>query len=234
MYRDYLAPFRIALGGLVHAFRTQRHMRIHLYVTLLTIVGALFLHLRVREILLLLFVINLVLVTEMFNSVIESMVDFISPQFHPNAKIVKDLSAGAVLISTIMALIAGVLIMLGDESRERLPLSVVQQIKGVPVVQRIVLGLFILFILVVIAKGLGKRGKVFQGGLVSGHAAIGFFLAGTLYFISGQILIFGIGAFLAILIAQSRYEARFHSVLELIFGAAIGSLLSLFLFGLSI
>lgn len=218
----------------MHAFRTQRHMRIHLYVTLLTIVGALFLHLRVREILLLLFVINLVLVTEMFNSVIESMVDFISPQFHPNAKIVKDLSAGAVLISTIMALIAGVLIMLGDESRERLPLSVVQQIKGVPVVQRIVLGLFILFILVVIAKGLGKRGKVFQGGLVSGHAAIGFFLAGTLYFISGQILIFGIGAFLAILIAQSRYEARFHSVLELIFGAAIGSLLSLFLFGLSI
>ncbi len=232
MYRDYLGPFRVALGGLIHAFRTQRHMRIHLYVTLLTIATALFLHLGVREILLLLFVINLVLITEMFNSVVESIVDFVSPQFHPNAKIIKDLSAGAVLLTTIMALIAGVLILLGDQVWERLPLSITMSHPGIPVIQRIVLGLFILFILVVVAKGLGKRGQVFQGGLVSGHAAIAFFLAGTLYFLTNQMIISTIGLLLAFLIAQSRYEAKFHSVLELLFGAIIGVLLSVFLFGL--
>lgn len=133
-----------------------------------------------------------------------------------------------------MAFIAGVLILLGDQVKERLPLSMHLSHQGIPVVQRIVLGLFILFILVVVAKGLGKRGQVFQGGLVSGHAAIGFFLAGTLYFLTGRFIIAAIGAFLAFLIAQSRYEAKFHSILELLFGAMIGILLSVFLFGLSL
>jgi diacylglycerol kinase (ATP) len=232
--KDALTPFRIAFGGLVRTFRTQKHMRVHLYVTLITILGAILLNLQVREVLVLLFMINLVLVAEMFNSAIEATVDLVSPDYNPLAKFAKDISAGAVLITTLMALVVGTLVAVGEDAWERIKLSLTSESIGLPVVPRIILGLFALFIIVVIGKGLGKRGRVFQGGIVSGHAGVGFFLAGTIFFLTDQVVVSAIAILLALLIAQSRWEARFHSLFELSLGALVGVLLSIVLFGLSI
>ena len=232
--KDVLSPFKVALNGVVHTFRTQGHMRIHLYVTLIIILGALILNLRIKEVLVLLFMINLVLVSEMFNSAIEATVDLVSPKYHPLARFAKDISAGAVLITTLMALIVGLLTALGEETWERIRLSLTSESLGVPVVPRIILGLFLVFIFTVIGKGIGKRGRVLQGGLVSGHSSIGFFLATTICFITDKILVASIAILLALLIAQSRYEARFHSLAELSLGAVLGILLSIMLFGINV
>lgn len=229
--RDFLQPFKVALGGVVYTFRTQRHLRIHIFAVLVVVMLGILFGLRSRELMVLLFTVTLVLVAEMFNSAIEATVDLVQPEFHPLAKFAKDISAGAVLITTVLALVIGTLIILGDNGWERIKLSLTSDSLGVPPLQRAILGIFIVFIVVVIGKGLGKRGQVLHGGLVSGHAALGFFLAGAIMFLTDTWLVSAIGILLAAIIAQSRWEAKIHTIFELTLGAAVGVILSLILFG---
>jgi len=220
--KDIVTPFRVAINGIVHTFRTQKHMRVHIYVTLITVIGAMALRMRIREILVLLFMITFVLVAEMFNSAIEATVDLVSPNYHPMAKFAKDISAGAVLLTTVMAIAVGSLIALGEGNWERIRINLASGGTGAPVA-----------LIVIIGKGLGKHGRALQGGLVSGHAAIGFFFATSVFFLTDNLLVGALGVLLAGLIAQSRWEAKIHSVFELTLGAAVGVILGLVLFGLA-
>lgn len=229
--KDFLTPFRVAFEGVVYTFRTQRHMRIHLYVTLAIVLLAMLLNLRTREILILLFMINFVLVAEMFNSAIEATVDLASPNYHPLAKFAKDIAAGAVLVTTLMAVTAGVLIAIGDDLWERIRISLLSEQPGLPSVPRLILGCLALLVIVIVGKGLGRRGTILRGGLVSGHAAYGFFFAGAIFWISNNPVVTALGLVLAFIIAQSRWEAKIHSVYELVLGGTVGLVLSLVVFG---
>jgi len=230
--RDFLAPFKTALSGLVYTFKTQRHMRFHLYVVSIVLILGILFRLRLRELLVLLFVISLVLVAEMFNSAIEATVDLVQPNYHPLAKFAKDIAAGAVLITTLLALLGGTLMLLGEDRWEQIRISLTTDSIGAPTNTRILVGLFVVFIAVIVGKGLGKRGRVFRGGLVSGHAAFGFFLATTIMFVSQNVLVSGLAILLAAVIAQSRWEAKIHTVFELSLGAAVGVVVAIVLFGL--
>jgi diacylglycerol kinase (ATP) len=232
--RDLTGPFKVAFSGIIHTFRTQRHMRIHLYVTLIVVLGALVLNLRMREILVLLFMITFVLVAEMFNSAIEATVDLVSPRYHPLAKFAKDIAAGAVLVTTIMAIIVGCMIAIGDQQWERIRISLTAESIGAPVWIRILAGVFLVFVSVVIGKGLGARGQVLQGGLVSGHSALGFFFATSVFFLTDNVTVSAIAILLAVLVAQSRWEAKIHSVFELTLGATVGVILGVLLFGIAL
>jgi diacylglycerol kinase (ATP) len=229
---DLLAPFKVALSGVAFTIRTQRHMRFHLYVVLVVVLLALFLNFGTRELLVLLFTITLVVVAEMFNSAIEATVDLVQPSYHPLAKFAKDIAAGAVLITTILALMVGGVLILGDRRWEALKITMAGEGIGLNPMIRLLLGSFVLFLVVVIGKGLGKRGQVLQGGLVSGHAAYGFFFASATIFLTENALASGIAILLACIIAQSRYEAKIHSIVELTLGAGVGVVLSLVFFGL--
>jgi diacylglycerol kinase (ATP) len=230
--RDLLAPFKVAMRGLVYTFKTQRHMRFHIYLVLVVILLGMFVNLGHREMLVLLFTISLVLVAEMFNSAIEATVDLVQPNYHPLARFAKDISAGAVLITTMMALIVGGMLILGENRWEEIKINLTAESFGIGVAPRIGLGALVLFFIVVIGKGLGKRGQVLRGGLVSGHSAYGFFLATTIMLITDQMLVAAIAILLAAIVAQSRWEAKIHSIFELSLGAAVGVMLALLLFGL--
>lgn len=206
-------------------------MRVHLYITMTVVLGALLLDLHVREILVLMFMITFVLVAEMFNSAIEAVIDLVSPNYHPLAKFAKDISAGAVLITTIMAIVVGTLIAVGDVQWERIRISLTSHDLGTPVIVRLIMGAVIVLLVVVVGKGLGKHGQILRGGIVSGHAAIGFFFATAMFFLTDNILVTAIGLGLASLVAQSRWEAKFHSVFELTLGATVGIILGVLLFG---
>lgn len=229
--RDLITPFKAAIRGLVYTFRTQRHMRFHIYVVLTVVLLGIFFGLRLRELMILIFTVSLVLVAEMFNSAIEATVDLVEPRYHPLAKFAKDIAAGAVLITTIVALVVGALLVLEENRWEEIKLSLVSESIGVTAPVRIVFGCFLVFLVVVIGKAMGKHGQVLQGGLVSGHAAYGFFLAGSIMFLTDRPLVSAIAILLACLVAQSRWEARIHSIFELTLGAAVGVILSLILFG---
>ena len=230
--KDFIASLGVAVHGLVFTFKTQRHMRFHLYVVLTVILLGLLVNLPLREMLVLLFTISLVLVAEMFNSAIEATVDLISPNYSPMAKFAKDISAGAVLITTIMALIVGGLLILGENRWEAIKINMTTESVGLPMASKFLFGWVVLFILIIIGKGLGKRGRVLQGGRISGHAAYAFFFATSTIFITNNAVATAIALLLAAIVAQSRYEAKFHSAFELAVGTLVGVIVALVLFGL--
>ncbi|MDX9954519.1 MAG: diacylglycerol kinase family protein [Anaerolineae bacterium] len=106
-----LASFRFASAGLWDVVRTQRNFRIHLGVTAVVIVMGLWLGVSRQEWASLFLSIGRVLVAEIFNTGAEVLVDLTSPTYHPLAKRVKDLAAGAVLLSAGVAVVVGLLLL---------------------------------------------------------------------------------------------------------------------------
>src|SRR5688572_8226792 len=175
--RDLLKPFTNAIAGVVYAFRTQRHMRVHLYTVVVIILIGFFMQLRLREMIVLLFMMSFVVVAEMFNSAIEAVVDLAEPKYHPLAKFAKDMAAGGVLVTTMTAIVVALLLFIGDGRWQEIALQLKSAELQTSVPQRIAVGMVVLMVFIVIGKGMGKRGQVLKGGLVSGHAAFAFFCA---------------------------------------------------------
>jgi diacylglycerol kinase len=100
--------FGYALAGIGHAWRTQPHLRIHVGIALLALVLAWALALTPPEWAIILAAITLVLVLELLNTAVEAAVDLASPDHHPLAKIAKDVTAGAVLVAAIGAVLVAV------------------------------------------------------------------------------------------------------------------------------
>ena len=99
--------FKNATKGIVYCLINERNMKIHIALACLAGCLAWYLSLDRYEILILLVTIASVLVTEMLNTVVEAVVDIVSPEIHPLAKIAKDVAAGAVLITAITSLLVG-------------------------------------------------------------------------------------------------------------------------------
>jgi diacylglycerol kinase len=116
--RNILDSFRFAFSGLWYALRTQRNTRIHLTVAVTVIMLGVWLGLSFTQWAVLALTIGFVLVGEMLNTVAETLVDLVSPGYHPLAKIVKDVTAGAVLLTAIVSVIVGLLV-LGPSLWER-------------------------------------------------------------------------------------------------------------------
>jgi diacylglycerol kinase len=103
--------FSYAWNGFMEVIK-ERNFRIHLVAALFVIVVGLYVELVLIEWALIILVIGIVLISEMFNSVIEQMIDYIKPEIHPTAKLIKDIAAGGVLVSSIIAVIIGLIIFL--------------------------------------------------------------------------------------------------------------------------
>ena len=109
--RSFFKGFRFAAAGLVYVFHSQRNFRVHLLVATAVGLVGLWLRLPVLPWAILTLTVGSVLVTEILNTAAESLVDLVSPAYHPVAKRVKDLTAGAVLIAALVSVVVGVLIL---------------------------------------------------------------------------------------------------------------------------
>lgn len=106
----FIKSFGYALSGIGHAFKSQFNFRFHLIALLAVVIAGWYFHLTVTEWLWIIVVSVLVLTAELFNTAIEVLVDLVSPNIHPKAKIIKDVAAGAVLITAIGAVLTGLII----------------------------------------------------------------------------------------------------------------------------
>jgi diacylglycerol kinase len=106
-----LHSFRYAFSGTVSLVRNENNVTVHLTIALLVIVTGCFLALSNLEWCLLIVQIGFVLTAEAFNTSIEKLADRVSPAIDPAIKLVKDIAAGAVLISAVTAAIVGILIL---------------------------------------------------------------------------------------------------------------------------
>ena len=110
--KDLPTSFLYAAKGLRYAFSTQRNFRIHVGFALLAFALGLFLGLNKSDLAIMALTATSVLVVELLNTAIESVVDLaIGKRFHPLAKIAKDCSAGAVLVASISSLVIAILLL---------------------------------------------------------------------------------------------------------------------------
>jgi len=106
-----IESFRHAFAGLAHALRTQRNARIHVLVAVAVIVLAVALGIESIKWAMILLTIGFVFVAELFNTVVEAVIDLVTEEYRPLAKTAKDVAAGAVLIAAVTAVIVGVLLL---------------------------------------------------------------------------------------------------------------------------
>ena len=110
--KDLPTSFFYAAKGLRYAFSTQRNFRIHVGFAIVAFALGLVLGLNKSDLAIMSLTATSVLVVELLNTAIESVVDLaIGTRFHPLAQIAKDCSAGAVLVASISSLLIAVLLL---------------------------------------------------------------------------------------------------------------------------
>jgi diacylglycerol kinase len=97
---------------MAYCVRTQRNLRIHLSITVLVLAASVALRVTLPELAVLVFCIMVVIVAEMLNTALECSIDLITSDYHPLAKLSKDVSAGAVLVASLGASAVGAIIFL--------------------------------------------------------------------------------------------------------------------------
>ena len=110
--RKRLASFKHAFSGLRSLIKHEHNSRLHLIAALLVIGMGLILGVSRTEWMILVIIIAIVFITEILNSAIESLADYVSPEYSSIIKRVKDYCAAAVLISAITSVIVGLIIFL--------------------------------------------------------------------------------------------------------------------------
>lgn len=108
--KHHTISFKHAIDGIIYTFKTQPNFRVHTFFAVLAILSGIFFNISSSQWSVIIFVIGLVIVCEMINTSLESVTDLLTDQYHLKAKIAKDVSAGMVLVSAIIAVITGLLI----------------------------------------------------------------------------------------------------------------------------
>ncbi len=229
--RTLLESFNYAFEGIIYAFKTQRNIRLHFLTTGLVLILSLLLQLTKLEIIILLGVIAFVIVTEMINTAVEVTVDLITKEYHPMAAIAKNVAAGAVLVSSSLAVIVGYLIFFPKLDSTIPP--VIISLQRSPAYLSLI-AILLTIVLVIVGKSLTKRGKPVQGGMPSGHTALGAAAATAIFFTAQNNLVAVLLGFLVFLIAESRIENNIHSITEVIAGGLLGFFVTLLVFQLMI
>ncbi len=109
---SWVRSFAHAVRGLVVAVRTTPSIWVQLVAFLCALALGAYLQISRVEFVLLILASGLVLVAEMINTALEIDMDLTSPEYHPHARDVKDVAAGAVLLASLFAVVVGVCIFL--------------------------------------------------------------------------------------------------------------------------
>jgi diacylglycerol kinase (ATP) len=225
--------FDHAYRGLIYAVRTQRNMRFHVVVATVVLIGSLFLGVSKLELAALVLVIVVVFTTEMFNTALEFAVDLATKEYHPLAKLAKDVSAGAVLVSSVGAVLVGYLIL--ADNLGPLSLETLDTIRRKPAHLTLV-ALGVVVLLVLFGKAVTHSPRSFAGGMPSGHAAVAFagWVAASFVAADGRYggLVSVITLLMALLVSQSRVESGTHTFYQVAMGAVIGIIVTVAAFQL--
>lgn len=101
--------FKYAFKGLMHIGKDQA-VRIQLVLMGVAITLAFFLRFNVYEMCITLLCCAMVVSSEIINSLLEKIMDFMHPDYHKQIEIIKDMSAGMVLLVCILVLIVGIIL----------------------------------------------------------------------------------------------------------------------------
>lgn len=225
--KNIINSFNNAISGIIYALKSERNMKIHMTAAVVVLLFSFFTNISRLEFLVLVFTISLVIITEMVNTAIENIVDIATDNYHPLAKIAKDVAAGAVFISMLNALIVAYIIFFNKLSYASH--LVITRVQKTPThVTFIAAGMVLIAVLVL--KAYLNKGTPFHGGMPSGHAALAFSTATAISFITQDVSVITLCLILAFLVAQSRIEGKIHNALEVFLGGLLGVVLTILIF----
>ncbi|PIP26670.1 MAG: diacylglycerol kinase [Candidatus Moranbacteria bacterium CG_4_9_14_3_um_filter_40_7] len=107
---QFKKSLRYAFRGLDYVVRHEKNFQNQLVAAILVMIAMIYFNLAKWEIVLLFLVIMVTLIMELLNTVMERVVDMLKPSVHPYAKLIKDLMAAAVLVTSILAVVIGIVI----------------------------------------------------------------------------------------------------------------------------
>lgn len=147
-----LNSFKLAWEGLSYVLSSQINMKIHFFVAFFALILAMWVDLPFSQFVWVLFSIFFVLCMETINTAVERTVDLITSDYHPLAKLAKDISAGMVLLASLFAMLVGLLVFTEPVLSQfglQLPFSVHYMAAAIT----------ILFLWMIIIGGIRRRGN---------------------------------------------------------------------------
>lgn len=230
--QKFLKGFDYAYEGLVWAINHEKNMKFHLLALAILLVASLFFNLSRVEMISLVFAVCFVLGFELLNTALEQAVNLASGgKYSPFAKASKDLAAAAVFIAALNALFVAYLIFFDKfiDFYNSVFVRITKQPSHLAVIT-----LSLVIVVTIFLKGVFYQGHgtAFKGGFVSGHTSLAFCLATIGIMQSQEVLVKLLFLLLALIIAESRYEADIHSIPEIIRGAILGTSMAMAIFGI--
>lgn len=108
----FIKSFRYAIEGLIAAAKSEANVQFHLVFALIVVLAGFFFAIHAWEWVAVILCISMVMGMELINTSIEKAMDLLHPDQHPKVKIIKDIAAGAVLLTSIGSAIIGLIIFL--------------------------------------------------------------------------------------------------------------------------
>lgn len=230
--QKFLKGFDYAYEGLVFAINHEKNMKFHFLTCAIVLVASLFFNLSRIEMMFLVFSISSVIALELVNTALENAVDIAADgRWLSLAKSAKDVSAAATFIAALNAIFVGYMIFF-DKFLNFYD-SVILRIARRPS-HLALISISLIIILTIFFKGVfyEGHGTAFRGGFVSGHTSVAFGLGTIGFLLVDDPMLMIILAGLALIVAESRYEADIHSAKEIIRGAILGVSIALAIFGI--
>lgn len=213
----------------MHVLHKDWHMRVLFLIGAVLLLASAVVRATRVEVLLLCLAVTLVVLAEVLNSAVETIVDLVSPDYHPLAKAAKDVGGAAVLV----AIVVGVLITAGVFVNAQ-ALAALRGMGPRPaphLAHVLLVGVVTVVTAVVVGKLWGGRGTLTRGGAISAHSAVAFFCFVSIWFLTPDALSRFLAFTLATLVAQSRVDAGIHTVREVLIGAGVALAAGFSLYG---
>ena len=108
--KKFIKSFKYAFEGILTGIKEEQNMKIHIIIMILVIIFGIMLKISTIEWIICIVLFGLVISMELINTAIENTVDLVTKEKNEQAKIAKDVAAGAVLVSAIASAIIGLII----------------------------------------------------------------------------------------------------------------------------
>ena len=230
--------FKYAIEGFISSFKTERNMKFHIFIMVLVILAGIILKITKAEWIVCIFCIAMVISAELFNTSIETVVDLFVDVYHPKAKIAKDVAAGAVVLAACNALVVGYFIFFKAENLKAISDSIFNNMVKSPLHLAFVAIMLVIIAVIAMKASCSKkkeRGQLIKEGFVpSGQSAIAFAALTAIWLNSKDIVTFTLALILSILIVENRVYSNARTKAEVVFGACMGVLIVLLIYGLTI
>lgn len=110
--KKFINSFTYPIKGLKYAYRNEQNLTVDVGIAAIVVIFGIILKVSLVEWAILFLTIGLVIACELINTAIEAVVDLVTEDYHPLAKVAKDTSAAAVFVFAIVAILVGMIIFL--------------------------------------------------------------------------------------------------------------------------